>query len=61
MIASSSQPGQMATAFGVHRAMDTAGAMLGPLLAVAMLTVVHLRDTTRFSSSVSASPLSVWP
>ena len=38
IIASSSQPGQLATAFGVHRAMDTAGAMLGPLLAVAILT-----------------------
>ena len=40
MIAASSQPGQLATAFGVHRAMDTAGAMLGPLLAVALLSVV---------------------
>jgi MFS family permease len=40
MIAASSRPGNMATAFGVHRAMDTAGAMLGPLLAVAILSVV---------------------
>jgi MFS family permease len=40
MIAASSRAGHMATAFGVHRAMDTAGAMLGPLLAVAILSVV---------------------
>lgn len=39
MIAASSQRQQLATAFGVHRAMDTAGAMLGPLLAVAILSV----------------------
>lgn len=39
MIAASSQPEQLATAFGVHRAMDTAGAMIGPLLAVAILSV----------------------
>ena len=40
LIAASSQPGQLATAFGVHRAMDTAGALAGPLLAVAILSVV---------------------
>ncbi|MCB0080521.1 MAG: MFS transporter [Caldilineaceae bacterium] len=39
MIAASSQPTQLATAFGIHRALDTAGAMLGPLLAVAILMV----------------------
>jgi len=38
MIAASSHPGQLATAFGVHRAMDTAGAMSGPLLAVVILS-----------------------
>ena len=41
MIAASSAPEQLATAFGVHRAMDTAGAMLGPLLAVVILSVAH--------------------
>jgi MFS family permease len=30
----------LATAFGVHRALDTAGAMLGPLLAFALLALV---------------------
>jgi len=39
MIAASSRREQLATAFGVHRAMDTAGAMLGPLLAVGILSV----------------------
>jgi len=39
MIAASSRTDQLATAFGVHRAMDTAGAMLGPLIAMAILTV----------------------
>jgi MFS family permease len=38
MIAASSRTDQLAFAFGVHRAMDTAGAMLGPLVAVAVLT-----------------------
>jgi hypothetical protein len=32
MIAASSGTEQRATAFGVHRAMDTAGAMIGPLI-----------------------------
>jgi MFS family permease len=39
MIAASSAPEQLATAFGVHRAMDTAGAMVGPLLAAALLAL----------------------
>jgi MFS family permease len=45
MIAASAPPGQLATAFGVHRAMDTAGAMLGPLVAVAVLAMApHAYD-----------------
>jgi len=32
----------LATAFGVHRAMDTAGAMLGPLLAFGLLALSPL-------------------
>jgi MFS family permease len=43
MIAASSQRGLLATAFGVHRAMDTAGAMLGPLLAFAVLAFAGQR------------------
>jgi MFS family permease len=37
LISLSSAPGGLATAFGVHRALDTAGAMLGPLLAFLVL------------------------
>jgi len=37
MIAASVPSEKLATAFGVHRAMDTAGAMLGPLLATGLL------------------------
>ena len=37
MIASSVPSNRLATAFGVHRAMDTAGAMLGPLVAAGIL------------------------
>ena len=37
MIAESVPPETLGTAFGVHRAMDTAGAMLGPLVAAGLL------------------------
>ena len=37
MIAASVSSDKLGTAFGVHRAMDTAGAMLGPLLAAGLL------------------------
>jgi hypothetical protein len=37
MIAASTPTERLATAFGVHRALDTAGAMIGPLLAAAIL------------------------
>src|SRR5215208_3106537 len=37
MIAASVPSERLGTAFGVHRAMDTAGAMLGPLLAAGLL------------------------
>ena len=40
MISRSGPEAGLATAFGVHRAMDTAGAMLGPLLAFALLAIV---------------------
>jgi MFS family permease len=37
LISQSSQPGDLGIAFGVHRALDTAGAMIGPLLAFGLL------------------------
>jgi MFS family permease len=39
MIAASSPSEKLATAFGVHRTMDTAGAMLGPLVAAGLLAL----------------------
>jgi MFS family permease len=39
MISLSSPPEALGTAFGVHRAMDTCGAMLGPLLAFGLLSI----------------------
>ena len=39
LISLSSDRDQLATAFGVHRALDTAGAMMGPLIAFAILTL----------------------
>lgn len=43
LIAASAVPGETATAFGVHRAMDAAGAALGPLTAFAVLTMAPAR------------------
>ena len=37
LISFSTPKDQLATAFGVHRAMDTAGAMIGPLIAFGLL------------------------
>lgn len=39
LIAASCDPGQRGKAFGLHRAMDTAGAVAGPLLALLFLAV----------------------
>jgi MFS family permease len=39
LISLSTPRAELGTAFGVHRALDTAGAMLGPLLAFALLTL----------------------
>ena len=40
LISFSSEPAQLGTAFGVHRSLDSAGAMLGPLAALAILYVL---------------------
>ena len=40
LISLSCEPHQLGRAFGIHRALDTAGALLGPLVASAMLAVV---------------------
>jgi MFS family permease len=38
LLAASIEPGQRGLAFGLHRAMDNAGAVVGPLLAALLLT-----------------------
>jgi MFS family permease len=42
MISLSSDDEHMATAFGVHRALDTTGAMLGPLIGFGLLAIAPL-------------------
>jgi MFS family permease len=42
MISLSTPRRQLGTAFGVHRALDTTGAMLGPLVAFALLAIAPL-------------------
>ena len=37
MISLTAPPRELGLAFGVHRAMDTAGAMIGPLVAFSLL------------------------
>jgi MFS family permease len=42
MISLATPQAQLGTAFGVHRALDTTGAVLGPILAFAMLAIAPL-------------------
>lgn len=39
LIAAATRPGQQGLAFGLHRSMDTLGAVLGPLAAILMLSL----------------------
>ena len=48
MISLSTPREQLGTAFGVHRAMDTTGAMIGPLLAFALLAAAPLAFDSLF-------------
>lgn len=52
LIALSSAPAALATAFGVHRAMDTAGALLGPLIAFGLLLLAPARFDAIFVVSL---------
>jgi MFS family permease len=47
----------LATAFGVHRAMDAAGAMLGPVLAFALLALMPQRFDVLFVASFGVAIL----
>jgi MFS family permease len=52
MISLSTPKEQLGTAFGVHRAMDTTGAMIGPLLAFAILAAAPLAFHSLFLVSL---------
>ena len=53
VISLSAAPDQLATAFGVHRALDAAGAALGPVLAFVVLRQLpHRYDVVFFTSFV---------
>ena len=53
LISWSSRPDNLATSFGVHRALDSAGAMLGPLAAMAILATLPQAFDIVFVSSFS--------
>jgi MFS family permease len=56
MIAASVAPAALGRAFGVHRAMDTAGALAGPLLAFALLLLLpHDYDAVFLISAAFAA------
>ena len=48
LISLSASPQSLGTAFGVHRAMDTTGAMLGPLVAFGILALAPLAFSSVF-------------
>jgi MFS family permease len=52
MISLTSKPESLGIAFGVHRAMDTTGAMLGPLVAFAILAAAPLAFHSLFMVSL---------
>src|SRR5947207_4277802 len=59
VISLSAEPGQLSTAFGVHRALDAAGAALGPVLAFFVLWQLPRRYDVVFLTSLVASLLGV--
>ena len=61
LIRDSSEPHQLGSSFGYHRALDSAGAVLGPLGAVALLRLAHvsLRTALWFVVIPSAVALSL--
>jgi MFS family permease len=53
LISLSTEPSHLGVAFGVHRAMDTAGAIAGPLIAFALLALIPNGFDTVFLVSFS--------
>lgn len=59
IIAASADPALLGRSFGVHRSLDTAGAMLGPLLAFAVLTAVPNGYSSVFVASFCVALIGV--
>jgi MFS family permease len=59
LISLSARPGQLATAFGIHRAFDAAGAAIGPVLAFALLWGFPYRYDLLFFTSFLIAALGV--
>jgi MFS family permease len=59
MITASSPPEALGRAFGVHRALDTLGALLGPLLAFIILAALPLGYDAVFVTSFAVAVLGV--
>ena len=55
LISFNSPKEELGTAFGVHRALDTAGAMVGPVLAFALLTIAPGAYDAVFVASLCAA------
>ena len=60
MISLATPRDQLGTAFGVHRALDTTGAVLGPIVAFAMLAVAPLAFHSLFLVSFFGQKLFDW-
>ena len=58
LIAANTRPGQQGLAFGLHRSMDTLGAVLGPLIALALVQA-HVSLRWIFAIAVVPGLLSV--
>ncbi len=57
LIADSTPAAQRGAAFGVHRAMDTAGAVVGPLVALAAITLIpYFRDHLQWLFMIALIP-----
>jgi MFS family permease len=61
LIADSTREGYSGRAFGFHRAMDTAGAVIGPLLALGLVALADERLRIVFIIAVIPAALSVLP
>jgi len=60
LIAESAGPDQRGRAFGFHRSMDTAGAVVGPLLALLLVALLNNRLRLVFAIAVIPGLLSVF-